>query len=255
MGRKNTSGSLGNPEIVFDFDDTLSSTSALYVRVALECTLLIVRALGWHTFSAEEILALHKEIDFGLMKTMGFTNTCRYAAGWVRIYEALCDRAGLSSEPEVVRQLSEMAGRVWTQPYMPVPGAIEVLEELCSSGYRPWLLTVGKDGAQRRKVESSGLGRFFEPERIIAVEGRKGDVLACLAERDRLVVMVGNSLKSDILEALRVGQQAIHVPCSIEWEFDRADMSQLPPYWRVSTIREVPDILRRIALGEQPSSS
>ncbi|UCG86514.1 MAG: HAD family hydrolase, partial [Gemmatimonadota bacterium] len=55
-------------------------------------------------------------------------------------------------------------------------------------------------------------------------------------------VMVGDSLKSDILPVLEAGGRAIHVPYDSRWEYELLD-ERVPTryrYSRVESLRDVP---------------
>ena len=63
-------------------------------------------------------------------------------------------------------------------------------------------------------------------------------------------LMVGNSLKSDILPVLDLGGRAVYVPYRITWQAERAEPPQDPTvaarFFQIGTLRELPRLLEQI---------
>jgi putative hydrolase of the HAD superfamily len=96
--------------------------------------------------------------------------------------------------------------------------------EAAASDYRVVLITKGDLLDQERKLAESGLGELFDgieivsaktPEVYLRIFGTHGDGV----ER---ALMVGNSMKSDILPVLEAGGIAVHVPHGLAWEIEHA---------------------------------
>ncbi|MFH2063047.1 MAG: HAD family hydrolase [bacterium] len=246
--------------VCVDLDDTLGSSAGKYVLADAKCTLLLIETLGWHSPSLIDIVGLHDRIDCELIPEFGWTHK-RYTLGWVRTYQHLCRKAGLSPDQRIVEELTSIVAAVqW--PFGKedlVPGARETLVQLQQAGHELRLVTIGEEHIQVPKLYSLGLLDFFAEKRIHCTtvkEGGKGAVFGRLLERpDALpIVMVGNSLVNDIMPALELRQSAIHVPCPVVWTAERP--SEMPRgHWTARTITEVPDIVRRIVAGERPSEA
>ena len=78
---------------------------------------------------------------------------------------------------------------------------------------------------QERKLAASGVDQYFDAVEIVSeknaatyqrIFNRHGEG----AER---AMMVGNSLKSDIIPALEAGAFAVHIPSQHQWALDHAD--------------------------------
>uniref|UniRef100_A0A9E7ZV23 HAD family hydrolase n=1 Tax=Bosea sp. NBC_00436 TaxID=2969620 RepID=A0A9E7ZV23_9HYPH len=121
---------------------------------------------------------------------------------------------------EILAAGREMAAH----PVETLPHVNETLAAL-SRDYRLVMITKGDLFDQERKLAQSGLGDFFHAVEIVSdkqaqtyrrIFARHGDG----AER---AMMVGNSLKSDILPALEAGSWAVHVPHELTWALEHAD--------------------------------
>lgn len=112
------------------------------------------------------------------------------------------------------------------------PHTKEMLEALSSLGDL-MLLTKGDVFEQTLKIRRTGLQRYF---RYIEIVGEKTiDTYRLLLERHHLAasrfLMVGNSLKSDILPVLELGGAAVYIPYENTWAHEmRVDASQAIEY-------------------------
>lgn len=121
---------------------------------------------------------------------------------------------------EILAAGREMAAH----PVETLPHVNETLEAL-SGDYRLVLITRGDLFDQERKLAQSGLGDFFHAVEIVS--DKKPDtydrIFARHGEGAGRAMMVGNSLKSDILPALEAGSWAVHVPHDLTWALEHAD--------------------------------
>ena len=117
------------------------------------------------------------------------------------------------------------AGReMLSHPVDTLPHARATLEDL-SGQYRIILVTKGDLFDQERKLAQSGLGEFFDAVEIVS--DKKPETYARIFARhgdgpDR-AVMVGNSLKSDIVPALAAGSWGVFVPHPLTWVYEHVE--------------------------------
>ena len=87
------------------------------------------------------------------------------------------------------------------------------------------LITKGDLFDQERKLAQSGLGDFFHAVEIVS--DKKPETYGRIFDRHGdgagRAMMVGNSLKSDILPALEAGSWAVHVPHELTWVLEHAE--------------------------------
>lgn len=128
------------------------------------------------------------------------------------------------------------------RPVNVLDGVEEVLAAL-QPKFRLVVATKGDLLDQERKLIKSGLQHFFHHIEIMTEkkepEFRK--LLRHLDARPEEFVMIGNSLKSDILPVLNLGGTGIHIPYHITWAHEQAEAPlQHPRFFTLPSIREVP---------------
>ena len=103
-------------------------------------------------------------------------------------------------------------------------GAKEAVAALAAA-YPLMLITKGDLLHQRAKVEQSGLGEQFRF--IEAVSHKSADTYASILARHAIApgrfLMIGNSLKSDVLPVLDIGGWAVHIPARLSWAHEDGD--------------------------------
>ncbi len=98
-----------------------------------------------------------------------------------------------------------------------------------SQSFPLMIITKGDLLDQESKIERSGLGRHFKYIEIVSDKTR--DSYAALLARHNLrpegFLMVGNSLRSDVLPVLALGARAVHVPYRLTWAHERVSPEEL----------------------------
>jgi putative hydrolase of the HAD superfamily len=91
--------------------------------------------------------------------------------------------------------------------------------------YKVLLITKGDLLDQERKLAQSGLGDLFHGVEIVS--DKTADAYSKVFARHNTVaeaaLMVGNSLKSDVLPVIEVGGHGVHVPHGLTWALEHAD--------------------------------
>lgn len=100
----------------------------------------------------------------------------------------------------------------------------EVLRALHGK-YRLLVLTKGDLLDQERKLEKSGLMQYFHHVEVLSDKkpGNYSRLLEHLEIDISEFLMVGNSLKSDVLPILELGGRAVHVPFHTTWAHEEVD--------------------------------
>jgi hypothetical protein len=117
---------------------------------------------------------------------------------------------------------------------------------MLASCYRLILITRGDLFDQERKLAASGLEPFFHAIEIVSDKNAAtyGRVFSRYGDGPERAVMVGNSLRSDVIPALEAGSWGVHVPQESEWIIERADPPLDAPRFRgISRLGELPEIL------------
>jgi putative hydrolase of the HAD superfamily len=147
-----------------------------------------------------------------------------------------------------VQQIIDLGKRLLDFPIEPLPGVVEVLTELKQRGEQLMVLTKGDLFDQESKLARSGLGDFFDYVEIVS---EKDDATyQRLLARHKVAaenfVMIGNSLKSDILPIIRLGGQAIHVPYHVTWVHEEVATEKLAGI-QFQQVTDLTDVLTLLA--------
>lgn len=145
------------------------------------------------------------------------------------------------------------AGRdMHSHPVETLPGVVETLEALAGK-YRIILITKGDLFDQERKLAASGLGDFFDAVEIVADKSPSiyRQIFSRYSDGPEKSLMIGNSLKSDVIPALQAGSYGVHVPHELTWDLEHAASPEgHPRFHRISRLDELPGLIGRI--GSQP---
>lgn len=138
-----------------------------------------------------------------------------------------------------VQSLLDRGKAMLAQPVELLDGVVEVVTELAAT-YRLVLVTKGDLLHQEQKLARSGLAELFAHIEIVSEkdEPTYERILQRHAiERERFV-MVGNSVRSDVLPPLAIGTRAVHIPADLVWAYEHADHDGSVP--TLGSIRELP---------------
>jgi putative hydrolase of the HAD superfamily len=126
-------------------------------------------------------------------------------------------------------------------------GVCEVVEDLAAS-YPLILLTKGDLLHQQTKLARSGLGHHFKGIEIVSEKDARiyRQVMTRYAVDPERFVMVGNSLRSDILPVIQAGGHAVYVPYEATWIHEHVPAEQLGSlhFHEIASIRELPPLLQ-----------
>lgn len=145
-----------------------------------------------------------------------------------------------------IQKIVDLGKDMLSKPVEPLPGVARVLEALAPR-YELLLITKGDLFDQEAKLARSGLGHHFSKVEIVSEkhEATYRDILRRHGIAPAHFLMVGNSVKSDILPVVALGARAVHIPYELTWEHERvADASpQTHGYARLDAIAELPEWL------------
>lgn len=139
--------------------------------------------------------------------------------------------------------------RMLTQPTELLDGVEATLREVAAD-HDVLLITKGDLFDQEGKLARSGLGELFLGVEILSeksAETYRG-VFSRRGIRPEDFVMVGNSLRSDIVPVVELGGRAFHIPYEVTWEHEVVAEERLPADgWRpLASIRELPAALAEL---------
>ncbi|SLN40477.1 dUMP phosphatase [Pseudoruegeria aquimaris] len=146
----------------------------------------------------------------------------------------------------VVRELIAAGQEMLRHPIHLLPDAREAVEALADS-HRLLLITKGDLLDQERKLAQSGLGELFDGVEIVSdkTEATYREIFARHGEGASRAVMVGNSLRSDVLPALAAGAWGVYVPHPLTWVYEHGDTPEGHPRFReIERLGLLPDLIQ-----------
>lgn len=144
-----------------------------------------------------------------------------------------------------IQEIIGWGREILDHPIELLDGVVETLEEMVGD-FDLFLITKGDLLHQESKIARSGIADLFgaieivsekEPDTYRRVLNRYG----ALPEQ---FVMVGNSVRSDVLPVIKVGGRAVHVPYHATWELEQPDSIDEVSFPTIGSLRELPALLR-----------
>lgn len=152
--------------------------------------------------------------------------------------------------PAEIKQLIQLGQEMLARPVSVLEGVAGVLGALAPA-HRLVLITKGDLRDQERKIAKSGLGGHFHHIEILSEKdtGAYARIFSRLGIVPARFLMVGNSLKSDIIPVLQLGGAGVHIPYHLTWGAERAEepTGHEDRLFRLTHICELPAVVDRWA--------
>jgi putative hydrolase of the HAD superfamily len=226
--------------VAFDADDTLWHNEGFYTT-AKERFMEILAKYHPPTYVEDQL----DDIEIRNLEIYGY--------GIKSFLLSMIETAAVTSQGRVSgREIQEIlaVGKDMLKSKVPLMDGVEVILETLVGEYPLMLITKGDLFEQERKVKRSGLGKYFS---YVEVVGEKTPttyrvLLEKLDVDPTRFVMVGNSLKSDILPVLEIGGKAIYIPYHNTWahENDVGDSLDGHDYFTIEGLGELPPLLAKL---------
>lgn len=148
----------------------------------------------------------------------------------------------------VIAQILDAGREMLSHPIEVLPHVRETVETLAGA-YRLVLITKGDLFDQERKLAGSGLGELFDAVEIVS--DKNAATYARLFSRHgdgpAKSMMVGNSLKSDVVPAIQAGGWGVHVPHELTWVLEHVEAPVAEPRFReISNLGQLPELVESI---------
>ena len=133
----------------------------------------------------------------------------------------------------VVAEILSIGRALLAHPIDMLPHARETLEGLAGS-YRLVLITKGDLFDQERKVAQSGVGELFDAVEIVSDKdvSTYARIFSRYGDRPEQSMMIGNSLKSDVVPAIEAGSWGVFVPHELTWVVEHVEAPDRHPRFR-----------------------
>lgn len=221
--------------IGFDADDTLWVNETYFREAELEFAKLLSK---YETANKIDQELFKKEI--GNLPLYGYG----VKAFVLSMVECALELSNHGVSSKTVEAILNIGKDMLNKPVELLDGVEAVLQKL-SKNYRLILATKGDLLDQERKLEKSGLSNYFHHIEVLSdkKEPNYSKLLKHLDIKPSEFLMIGNSLKSDVLPLVNIGAHAIHVPFHTTWVHEQVseDETNGKAY---KTIKSLIDILK-----------
>jgi len=148
-----------------------------------------------------------------------------------------------------IGEILAMGRDMLAHPIELLPHAREAVEAAARMG-EVVLITKGDLLHQEQKLAASGLGDLFDAVEIVSDKTPATYLRVFARHGAQRAMMVGNSLKSDVIPALAAGAWGVHVPHGITWELEAADAPLGHPRFReIPSLGELPALVEELSPG------
>mgnify|MGYP006298820863 CR=1 FL=1 len=206
--------------IAFDADDTLWKNEELFWEFKDE-----IKALLGKYIPVDEAVLQH-------LDQQEVENIVHYGYGFksytLSMVEAVIHLTGGKVQPTDITVMLDIAKQKMDAETQLFMGVEETLMQL-KGQIDMMLVTKGDSHEQRRKIERSGLHRYFRWVEIVPRkdEGIYREILEKYEISPQRFMMVGNSLRSDVLPVAAIGGRGVYIFNDTNW----AHENELKPEW------------------------
>jgi putative hydrolase of the HAD superfamily len=223
--------------IGFDADDTLWVNETYFREAEVEFGKLLFE---YETLNKIDQELYKKEIDNLPLYGYGIK------AFVLSMVESALEQSNYNIPTKKLQEILNIGKDMLNKPVELLDGVEDVLKNL-SKKYRLILATKGDLLDQERKLEKSGLIKYFHHIEVLSdkKETNYSKLLNHLDIKPSEFLMIGNSLKSDVLPLVNIKAHAIHVPFHTTWAHEQVTEKETngKAYKTISSLREVLNLL------------
>ncbi|TVQ34473.1 MAG: HAD family hydrolase [Geminicoccaceae bacterium] len=225
--------------VAFDGDDTLWHHETVYQYTHERFRTLIERHVP------------HADVD-GRLHATEMRNLKMFGYGvkgfTLSMIETAIELTDGAIPAEDIGELIDWGKEMLAHPVELIDGVVATLDALAPH-VRLMLITKGDLFDQESKIARSGLADRFAHIEIVSVKDAQ-TYRRCLAKHGlspKGFLMVGNSMRSDVMPVLGCGGQAVHVPYDVTWVHERVDDDRLPEgAWRLERLDQLLPLVERL---------
>ena len=225
--------------IGFDADDTLWQNEQFFRLTEDHFVSLLADHAERNEVKERLLDAERRNLELYGFGIKGFT---------LSMVETAIEVSGGRVPAEIIADIVRIGREMLSHPVETLPYARETLEQLAGK-FRLVLITKGDLFDQERKLAQSGLSGLFDAVEIVSAKQPEtySRIFSRHGDGPEKSMMVGNSLKSDIVPALQAGGWGVYVPHDLTWVLEHAETPVDEPRFRqVSHLGELPGLLARL---------
>lgn len=231
--------------IAFDADDTLWHNEPLFLQTKRKFEYLLGR---YHT--AEWISQKLDETEMRNIEHFGY-GIKGFTLSMIETAIELTEGRIAGSE---ITQIIGFGREMMKCPIDLLEGVRKTIAEL-SASYDLMLITKGDLFDQQLKIARSGLGEYFSRVEIVSEKDKRAyqTIMKNHGITPERFLMVGNSMRSDVLPVIAAGGRAVYVPYPSTWDFERMidyDPHQIQ-FFQLEHLGALPEFLKELS-GQQP---
>lgn len=207
--------------IGFDADDTLWHNERFFRLTQARFTELLADHADRAHLGERLLAAERRNVGIYGFGVKGFT---------LSMIETAVEVSAGAVPGAVIAEILAAGREMLAHPIELLPEARAAVEALAGR-YRLVLVTKGDLIDQERKLAQSGLGDLFDAVEIVSDKRQATytEVFARHGTGAEAAMMVGNSLKSDVLPMIEAGGWGVHVPHEMTWALEEAEAPQDHP--------------------------
>ena len=226
--------------IAFDADDTLWAHESVF-----QSAHQTYKANLAHYIAEEELAKKLYEYELANLKVFGYG----VKGFMLSMIETAIEITNGQVSAQEIQQIIDLGKWMLDHPIQVLDGVEQTLNSL-KTDYRLMIITKGDLFDQESKIARSGLAEHFEKIEIVSEkdEATYQRILNAHSLDPASVIMVGNSLKSDIIPMRQIGCDAIHIPFHVTWAHEEVSDESLNgiSYHHLPDISLVPDFIRQL---------
>ncbi|MGK9232644.1 HAD family hydrolase [Inquilinus limosus] len=231
--------------VAFDADDTLWHSESVFEETHAKVLALLAPWVDAETLERTLLETEARNLAIFGYGVKGFT---------LSMIETAIDITGGRIGTAEIRAILDLGKAMMEHPVELIDGVVETLDALAPEAeagrLRLIVITKGDLFHQESKVARSGLAERFERVEIVAEkdEPTYRRILERSGTPPERFLMIGNSMRSDILPVLDLGGQAVHIPYRITWAHEAVSRPEAAPpgFHTLDSIREVPALVARL---------
>ncbi|HEY5773634.1 MAG TPA: HAD family hydrolase [Chitinophagaceae bacterium] len=224
--------------IAFDADDTLWVNEPYFQETEKKFCALLEDYLPHHTIMQELFKTEMQTLSLYGYGIKGFV---------LSMIETALRVSNNNVSLDIIEKIIQYGKDQMEHPIEMLEGMEEALNKL-KKKYRLVVATKGDLVDQERKLKKSGLEHYFHHIEIMS-EKQEADYSKLIKHLDISpdeFLMIGNSLKSDVMPVLALGGHAVHIPYHTTWAHEVVEQTiEHPNFRQAATIKDIlPDLLR-----------
>ncbi|MGA9409979.1 MAG: HAD family hydrolase [Roseobacter sp.] len=225
--------------VAFDADDTLWDNERFFQLTQAHFADLLSDYTDQSTLMQRLVAAERRNLGHYGFGIKGFT---------LSMVETALEVTDNKVSGRVIAELLDAGREMLRHPVDLLPHARNAVAA-AKETHRVLLITKGDLLDQERKLAQSGLGELFDAVEIVSDKNMQGytDIFNRHGDGPKHGMMIGNSMKSDVLPMIDAGGWGTFVPHGLEWELEKApEPSASARYQRINDLGGLAGLLREI---------